>query len=124
MDNTKEMQDSDHTVLPAVVGGLVAILLELRDEWQDYNKWLHALSHGFISFCTAYYLVPALLAYLTHYYGSALLTNVNIISLAGFIGGLLGSKIINVIIYIYDKYSKRMAEKALNKIVKLSESDD
>lgn len=118
MVSTRKMQDSDNlTPLPAVVGGLVSILLEVRKGWRDLNTWIYAIISGLISFSTAYYLVPAILAYLNHAYNSQLIKDPSIVSLAGFIGGLLGGKIINLAIYIFDKYSKRAADRAATRFL-------
>lgn len=116
MVSTK-MQESDNTVLPAVVGGVVTVLIEIRDNYKDIGKWIHAVISGLISFSTAYYLVPAVLAYISHTYNNQLLKDINIISLAGFIGGLLGGKLINLFIYLFDRYSKRAADKAARRFL-------
>ncbi len=117
MVSTK-MNESETTVLPAVVGGLVTVLLEVRDSnWRELNRWVHAIISGLISFSTAYYLVPAVLAYLNHKYNSQLIEDINVVSLAGFIGGLLGGKIINLTIYLFDRYSKNVADRAANKFL-------
>lgn len=106
------MQNSDN-IIPAFVGALVTVLLEMHEDWEVKKSWLRAISNGIISFCFAYYLVPALLFYLEvrHPELQLLLQNPSTISLAGFIGGIFGGKIVKLSIYLFDNYAKGLVEK-------------
>lgn len=113
------MQNSE-TVVPGLLGALVTILLEVNDEWRILKTWIKSLISGFISFCCAYYLVPAVLLFLElrypHY--KDILSNPSVISLAGFVGGIFGGKIVKVAIFLFDRYSKKFVTKFLDKKIK------
>lgn len=106
------MQNSEN-IVPAFVGALVTVLLEIHEDWEVKKSWLRAISNGIISFSFAYYLVPALIFYLEVKYPhlSVFLSNPNTISLAGFIGGIFGGKIVKLSIYLFDNYAKGLIEK-------------
>lgn len=87
--------------LPALTGAVVTVLLHIKLGWR------YASINGLISFAVAFYLVPAILVLLRLRFPSIahIVSEPNIISAAGFIGGVAGGKALKICIFVLDNYA-------------------